>query len=128
VIYIDTSVVLAHLLAEDRRPPIDLWDQELVTSRLLEYEVWTRLHARDLARSHGDAARSTLARLSWLELHPDVLERARHPFPMAVRTLAALHLASLSFLAQLGKQPELATFDRRMAEAAGAMGIGVRAL
>jgi predicted nucleic acid-binding protein len=128
VIYLDTSVVLAHLLAEDRRPPIDLWDQELVTSRLLEYEVWNRLHARDLSRSHGDAARSTLARLSWLEPHPDVLERALHPFPTPVRTLDALHLASLSFLAQLGHQPELATYDRRMAEAAGAMGIGVRAL
>jgi len=93
VIYLDTSVALAHLLAEDRRPPPELWQEELVTSRLLEYEVWNRLHARDLARSHGDVARLMLARLAWLELHPKVLERALQPFPTPVRTLDALHLA-----------------------------------
>ena len=39
---------LAHLLAEDRRPPASLWSETLVASRLLEYEIRTRLHARDL--------------------------------------------------------------------------------
>ena len=39
LVYLDTSVALAHLLAEDRRPPAGLWQEELVTSRLLEYEV-----------------------------------------------------------------------------------------
>ena len=41
MIYLDTSVVLAHLLAEDRMPPRKLWEEELVSSRLLEYELWT---------------------------------------------------------------------------------------
>jgi len=35
VIYLDTSVALAHLLAEDRSPPSQLWDQTLISSRLL---------------------------------------------------------------------------------------------
>jgi hypothetical protein len=39
MIYVDTSVALAHLLAEDRCPPPGFWSQDLVTSRLLEYEV-----------------------------------------------------------------------------------------
>jgi len=39
MIYLDTSVVLAELLAEDERPPDSLWDDTLVSSRLLEYEV-----------------------------------------------------------------------------------------
>jgi hypothetical protein len=39
VIYLDTSVVLAQLLAEDRRPPASLWSESLVASRLVEYEV-----------------------------------------------------------------------------------------
>jgi hypothetical protein len=43
VIYLDTSVVLAQLLAEDRRPPAALWTEVLVSSRLLEYELATRL-------------------------------------------------------------------------------------
>lgn len=37
MIYLDTSVALAHLLAEDRQPPASLWDETLVSSRLLEY-------------------------------------------------------------------------------------------
>lgn len=123
MIYVDTSVALAHLLAEDRRPPPALWDSELVSSRLLEYELWTRLHARQLAASHGDLARLLTARLAWLELRPPVLERALRPFPASVRTLDALHLASISFLRERGKEVRLATYDARMAEATEAMGI-----
>lgn len=123
MIYLDTSVALAHLLAEDRRPPAELWEEELVSSRILEYELWTRLHARDLGRSHGDVARLLLARLAWLELRRGVLERALDPFPVRVRTLDALHLACVSFLQKHGRDVALATYDERMAEAAQAMGI-----
>jgi hypothetical protein len=45
VIYLDSSVALTHLLAEDRFPAVDLWRQQLVSSRLLEYEVWNRIYA-----------------------------------------------------------------------------------
>lgn len=123
MIYLDTSVALAHLLAEDRRPPPELWTEELVSSRLLEYELWTRLDARDLARSHGDPARLMLARLAWLELRPAVLERVLHPFPAPVRTLDALHLASLAFLREHDREATLATYDSRLAEAAEGMGV-----
>lgn len=125
MIYLDTSVALAQLLAEDRRPPAELWQEELVSSRLLEYEFWNRLHARDLARSHGDGARQLLARLAWLELHPKVLARALLPFPTHVRTLDTLHLASIAFLREHGKEVTLATYDTRMARAAKAMGIPI---
>ena len=76
MIYLDTSVALAQLLAEDRQPPESLWQQPLVSSRLLEYELWTRLNARDLGVSHGEAARRLVERLAILELVPDVLARA----------------------------------------------------
>jgi hypothetical protein len=62
MIYVDTSVALAELLAEDRRPGDHFWNQTLVSSRLLEYEVWIRVHARKLARSHGDAQAGSHAR------------------------------------------------------------------
>lgn len=123
MIYLDTSVALAHLLAEDRRPPEALWQEELVSSRLLEYELWTRLHGRELARSHGDMARLLLARLAWLELRPAVLDRALHPFPVPVRTLDALHLAAVAFLRERGREVRLATYDEGMAAAAEAMGV-----
>jgi predicted nucleic acid-binding protein len=121
VIYLDTSVALAQLLAEDRRPPRELWDEELVSSRLLEHELWVTLNARDLARSHGDAARQLLARVAFLELRPEVLDRAMAPFPAPVRTLDALHLAAAAFLREHGTPVEVATYDERMAVAAEAM-------
>ena len=122
MIYLDTSVALAQLLAEDRRPPTGLWDEPLVTSRLLEYELWTRLNARSLARSHGDPARLLLARLAFLELARPVVARALAPFPVPVRTLDALHLASAAFLRERGQPVVVATYDRRMRQAAKAMG------
>jgi hypothetical protein len=72
LIYIDTSVVLAQLLAEDERPPPSFWSEPLLSSRLLEVETWTRIHARRLAESHGDAVRDLLGRVSFLELSPIV--------------------------------------------------------
>ena len=128
MIYLDTSVALAHLLAEDREPPASLWEDDLVASRLLVYELWSRIHALDLARSHGDAARALLARIALLDLAPVVLERALHPFPTPVRTLDALHLASVAFLADRGHDVALASYDTRMRSAAAAVGIALHPL
>jgi hypothetical protein len=127
VIYLDTSVALAHLLAEDRHPPDGLWAAALVSSRLLEYEAWTRIHARGLGATHGDALRLLLGRLAFLELAPPVLARALDPFPVPVRTLDALHLASIEFLRGQGQRVELASYDDRMLAAAYAMRIPVAA-
>jgi predicted nucleic acid-binding protein len=128
VIYLDTSVALAHLLAEDRRPPDSLWEQPLVSSRLLEYELWTRLNARGLDASHGEAARRLVERLAILELQPDVLGRALEPFPAPVRTLDALHLASIEFLRGQNAAVELASYDERLLTGARAIGIPLVAL
>jgi predicted nucleic acid-binding protein len=125
VIYLDTSVALAHLLAEDRRPPDSLWQQHLAASRLLEYELWTRLNARGLGASHGELARRLLERLAVLEMLPNVLARALEPFPTPVRTLDALHLASIEFLRGLGQAVELASYDDRLIHAAEALGIRI---
>jgi hypothetical protein len=118
VIYLDTSVALAHLLAEDRQPSESLWEEVIVSSRLLTYELWTRIHARGLTHSHGDAARHLIGRIALLELAPPVLARALEAFPIAVRTLDALHLASLDFLRNQGQEVVLASYDTRQIEAA----------
>lgn len=125
MIYVDTSVVLAELLAEDRRPHGNFWNQTLVSSRLLEYEVWTRVHARKLARSHAEAARALVGRVALLELVSPVLLRALEPFPRPVRTLDALHLASTEFLRERRPAIRLATYAGRQAAAAKAMGIAL---
>lgn len=125
MIYVDTSVLLARLLAEDRRPPDEFWSRSLVSSRLIEYETWTRVHSRGLASSHGEAARALPARVAFLELVPPVLGRVLEPFPIPVRTLDALHLASAWFLQQREPTLEIATYDETQAAVAAAMGLRV---
>jgi hypothetical protein len=128
LIYLDTSVALAHILAEDRRPPDSLWAQPLAASRLLEYELWTRINARNLEGTHGEAARRLIERVALLELAAPVLARALDPFPAPVRTLDALHLASIEFLRVRGQSVELASYDDRLIAAARSLGISIAAL
>jgi uncharacterized protein len=123
VIYLDTSVALAHLLGDDRAPPASLWNETLVSSRVLQYELWSRIHARRLTASHGELVRSLLGVVDFLELAPPVLARALDPFPVKVRTLDALHLASIDFLRRSGQTVELAAYDERLLEAAARLGI-----
>jgi hypothetical protein len=125
VIYLDTSVALAQLLAEDRRPPASLWDRPLVASRLLEYELWTRIHARSLGRTHGEQVRSLLDRVAFVEMDRKVLARAVEPFPVPVRALDALHLSSLEFVRGLGEEVVLASYDEQMVRAARALGVEI---
>lgn len=128
MIYLDSSVALAHLLAEDRMPPAALWQAPLIASRLVEYEIWNRIHARRLGRSHDEEVRALIGRLALIELAPPVLARALEPFPLAVRTLDALHLASIEFLRSRGQSVELASYDDRLAAAARALKIPLFAL
>jgi hypothetical protein len=123
VICLDSSVALAHLLAEDRFPSEDLWQQQLVSSRLLEYEVWNRIHSRRLDRSRGDAVRALTGSVALLGLAPPVLARALDPFP--IRTLDALHLASIEFLRERQQQVELASYDERLIAGARALHISL---
>jgi uncharacterized protein len=125
MIYLDTSVALAELFAEDRRPPDALWEEPLVSSRLLEYELWTRVNARGAVRTHGEAVREILARVSLVELAPTVLARALEPFPAPARTLDALHLATAQFLITSRQRLALATYDERMRACAQAMRIAL---
>ena len=128
MIYLDSSVVLAHLLMEDRKPSEALWRLPLASSRLLGYEVWNRVHARGLGRSHGNDVRKFLAGVDLIEMVEPVLARALEPFPVPVRTLDALHLATVDFLRRRGQTVELASYDDRLAGAARALGVPLVAL
>ena len=121
MIYLDASVALAHLLADDRSPPESLWREQLISSRLLQYETWTRIHARKLGDTHGNEARALLSRVAFVELSPPVLARALEAFPKPVRTLDALHLASMDFLRGQGQIVSLASYDERLIDAARAL-------
>lgn len=128
MIYLDTSVALAHLFAEDRQPPDTLWNEILVSSRLLEYELWARVHARGLTKSHDEPVRGLLGRVAFVELARPVLERALEPFAKPVRTLDALHLASMDFLRHNGQTLTLASYDDRLITSARQLGFAVMKL
>lgn len=128
MIYIDSSVLLADVLAEPRCPTETLWDQDLASSRLLLYEVWNRLHSRGLDPSRADRARALLARTNLTELSEIALARALEPWPGPLRTLDALHLATMDFLRKTGEAIELASYDDRLLAAAQALGFPLAAL
>ena len=93
MIYLDTSVALAHLFSEDRAPPSTLWRERLVSSQLLAYDLWNTIHTRSLTRSHADEAKALLAFVSLIDLTPSALARALEPFPTPIGTLDGLHVA-----------------------------------
>lgn len=125
LVYVDTSVVLARLQAEERQPPAGFFDAALVSSRLLQYECWNRVNARSLATEVGAELDQTLARISFVELSEPALRRALQRWPVPVRTLDGMHLATLLFLIGDGHIVSLATFDDAMARAASRMKIPV---
>jgi len=113
VIYLDSSVAFARLLFEPRSPAAPFWQERSVSSRLLEYKVRNRVHAYGLISSHAEPAR--------------LLARALEPWPMPLRTLDALHLATVEFLRAQGEPVELASYDNRFLAAARALGIPIAA-
>ena len=70
----------------------------MVSGWLLEYELWTRLHACGLSESHGEAVRLLLEQIAMLEL--------------ARRCV---------YLADHRQAVSLASYDRRMNAVADAM-------
>jgi hypothetical protein len=50
------------------------------------------------------------------------------PFPISVRTLDALHLATAEFLRAQGEPMELASYDNRLLAGARALGIPTAAM
>ena len=62
------------------------------------------------------------------EMSEIALARALEPFPVAVRTLDALHLATMEFLRNQGESVTLASYDNRLLAAARALGISTALL
>ena len=130
MIYLDTSVALAALFSEARQPPAELWSLPLISSRLIEYEMTQRILARKtgqggLGKDGLEAVGVLLGKIQMVEMTPNVLARAREPFPVEVKTLDALHLATAAFLVARGQSISIATYDKRMVAAAKAMKLPV---
>jgi hypothetical protein len=126
--YIDSSVALAHLFAEPQQPRPDVWSRRLASSRLLEYEIYTRIHIRRPDLANSASLRALLSGTALVELSGPVLARALKPWPVPLRTLDALHLATIDYLRASGETVELASYDKRLLTAAAALGIAAALL
>ena len=133
MIYFDTSVVLAALLNETKRPSPSFWVTDTgsstkTSSRLLEYEVVVRLNALKKSPKAIQSALDFLDGVDLIDMEPAALESALKPFPVSVRTLDAIHLSTMMFLRARGVTVSLATYDGRMERAAKAIGFQIAKL
>ena len=130
--YVDASVLLR--VVQGNRETLPTWSEiDPVSSSLIRTEC---LRVIDRARARGatDDARAATDRAAVLELldsftlmpvTDSILERAADPFPTALGTLDAIHLASA--IAFRADQPGVAfaTHDTELAIAAQSVGFDV---
>jgi len=126
LIYMDSSAIVKLAVAEPESRALRLYlsrRKELVTSALARTEV-----ARALLPEGSRAVRrgeEALRRIQLLRINDRVLAAAGRMRPIDLRSLDAIHLASVE---QLGPAVRcVVTYDERMADAAQAIGLPVAA-
>jgi len=121
--YLDTSAFIKLVRSEPESPALrrELAGRELLSSALLIVE------GRRAARRYGELAarraRAALTAITLLALDDPVLEAAAELDPAELRSLDALHLATV---VSLGEDVDrLYCYDSRLTDAAQALGIAV---
>ncbi len=132
ITYLDSSVIVRRVLDE---PGHELdWSQidETASSSLAEVECFRALDRLRLIHAIDDVAHARLREQMFrafetceiLEVSRAVFERAAMPFPTILRTLDALHLATILLYREAKGTPvRMATHDRALARACRAMGV-----
>ena len=134
--YLDSSVVLAWLLeGRDMLAALE-GETQVGSSRLLWVEISRVLH-RAIQTGRMDPSAATEARhnffrfaagLNQIRLTEAVLDRAAGPYPLVVRTLDAMHLASAEVWSIPDREPagvpnlSIWTLDRQMNLCAAQLG------
>jgi predicted nucleic acid-binding protein len=133
-LYAESSAVLAWLLGEPAGKPVGevlRSAQQVAASELVILECERALVRGITLREIDEATAADLrARLHQAAAHwqvwrvsPDIMERARHPFPAEpVRTLDALHLASALAVRSAIPGMELLSLDDRIRRAGKQLG------
>lgn len=134
-IYAESSAVLSWLLAEPRADAVreSLSEAEVILASELTLIECDRALIKAVATgrlSEGKATdgHSLLRRISahWmiLSLDPEIVERARRPFPVEpIRAIDALHVAYALFARSLVPETALLSLDRRIREAGKELGL-----
>lgn len=124
-VYLDTSAAVKLVVEESGSTALRRWlgslEEEVVSSDLLRVELLRT--TRRAAPQQMVRARDVLDSVILLKLSTDICERAATLEPAVLRSLDALHVAAAM---ELGDElTSLVTYDERMAEGAGLLGIGV---
>jgi predicted nucleic acid-binding protein len=121
--YLDTSAFIKLVRSEPESPALrrELAGRELLSSALLTVE------GRRAARRYGELAarraRAALTAITLIPLDQPILDAAAESDPAELRSLDALHLATV---VSLGEDLErLYCYDTRLGDAARALGIEV---
>lgn len=124
VIYLESSALIKLLVTEAETAVLQQWlrardDQDLASSDLAVTEVTLA------CRRHGSpdvaAVRRLLAGLSLTPISRAVVERAGDAFDPSLRSLDAIHLATVQALGDV--VTAVVTYDRRLLAAAQAAGL-----
>ena len=125
MIYADSSVAVAAVLSESRRPPETFWTSRIVASRLTDLETRVRVARHGDSARHQQAVDLITSRMMFVEIDRASVDLLYREIPAGLRTLDAIHLAPLQHLNGGLRRVPLATYDRRLATAAHAMGFQV---
>ena len=135
IAYLDTSVIVRKLLEQpDLHPDWGAWETA-ATSALTAVEASRALHRMRLQKRLTDPEvsrafeilRTLLDGVGRIPVSETVLERAGHPFPTAIRTLDAIHLASALLWMHRERKPiAFLTHDAELEIAARAVGFRAR--
>lgn len=133
--YIETSALIAALLDEDASARVAVRGEGRRVASALTFTEAARalIHARIGGRLEPDEERATLRRLRRFERRCElvavseaVLTRAARPFAVEpIRTLDAIHLATVELLGETPQLVTIVTRDRRLRDNALAMGYAV---
>lgn len=133
--YIESSALVAALLERDAEALAELREIGRRTTSALTFAEAARalLRARAARRITANEERAALRDLGALErcctvfaVTEDILTRAGRPFPVEpVRTLDAIHLATIELLGEAPQLVTVVTRDERVARNARALGYAV---
>lgn len=123
----DSSVTVAAVVGEDRCPAPEFWTARVVASRLTDFETRVRAARHGAAAEIEQPLNTVLSHISFVEIDGKTMDLIYREVPRNLRTLDAIHLATLEYFNREIGETQLATYDRRLAAAAQAMGFEVLA-
>ncbi|MFV0495600.1 type II toxin-antitoxin system VapC family toxin [Mycobacterium sp.] len=128
MIYLDTSALVKLIRIEEESDELGDWlDARIeipwITSALAEVELPRAI--RSVAPEGLPAVPSILARLDRFEIDALIRSTAATYTDRSLRSLDAIHLATAHIAASAAPLTALVTYDSRLGEAAGALGMTI---